>query len=84
VFEILLSDPKVPMEAVPDHIQLAARPAKLPDLEAYHHISDLMLLPGRQPGQALVDAHARNLLRGVPPGSEGLTRVTNIATSELI
>jgi hypothetical protein len=64
VFEILLSDPKVPMEAVPAHIQLAARPAKLPDLEAYHHISHLMLLPGKQPGQALVDARARNLLRG--------------------
>jgi photosystem II stability/assembly factor-like uncharacterized protein len=64
VFEILLSDPKAPMEPVPDHIQLPARPARLPDVEAYGHIGDLMLLPGKQPGQPLVDAHARNIVRG--------------------
>lgn len=60
VFEILLSDPKAPMPAPPE-IVLPPKPALLVDVGAYEHISDLILLPGKQPGQALVGARIRNL-----------------------
>ena len=58
VWEILLSDPKVKMEAPVPH-PLPARPAQLPEVVSYEHIGDLNLLPGKQPGQALVDARVR-------------------------
>ena len=60
VFEILLSDPKDQMEA-PAPIKLPPRPAQLPDIVSYDQINDLILLPGRKPGQALVGARLRDV-----------------------
>ena len=60
VFEILLSDLKDQMEA-PAPIKLPPRPAQLPNVVSYDQINDLILLPGRKPGQALVDARLRHV-----------------------
>jgi photosystem II stability/assembly factor-like uncharacterized protein len=58
VFEILLSDPKIRMEAPAPH-PLPSRPAKLPEAVSYEHIGDLNLLPGKKAGEPLVDARVR-------------------------
>jgi hypothetical protein len=60
VFEILLSEPKALVPSPPG-IGLPPKPARLVDAGAYDHIGDLILLPGKQPGQALVDARIRNV-----------------------
>ncbi len=60
VFEILLSDPKEKMEA-PAPIPLPQRPAQLPDKVAYDNVADLILLPGKRPGQAPADARVSSV-----------------------
>ena len=59
VFEILLSDPKTPMPA-PPKITLPSKPSPLVDV-GYETISDLIFLPGKQPGQTLADGRTRNV-----------------------
>jgi photosystem II stability/assembly factor-like uncharacterized protein len=60
VFEILLSDPKTP-SPVPPEIVLRPRPEPFADVGGYEQIGDLILLPGKQPGQALAGARVRNV-----------------------
>ena len=60
VFEILLSEPKEPMEA-PAPYPLPPRPAKLADKVAYENVADLILLPGKQPGRAPADARVSSV-----------------------
>ena len=62
VFEILLSEPKAPMPPPAPHV-LPPRPISLADTVAYDQVGDLTLLPGKQPGEALVDARARSLAK---------------------
>ena len=60
VFEILLSDPKDPMEAPPP-IPLPPRPVQLAAKVAYENVADLILLPGKPAGQAPADARVSSV-----------------------
>ena len=62
VFEILMSEPKVRIE-VPPVVVPPPRPPRLEEVPAYGHIGDLTVLPGKLPGQPLVDAKARSIVR---------------------
>jgi len=62
VFEILMSEPKVRIK-VPPVVVPPPRPPRLEEVPAYGHIGDLTVLPGKLPGQPLVDAKARSIVR---------------------